>query len=151
MKKEKYELSSQYMKDLKKLLKARKSTPYDIAHASFRKNNAYWIIKNFDKRSLEITYLNEDKKYFLSYNDLMEEIETVNREYKNSRKKHIKRYYDVIKEFGKLSGIPVILNTSFNEAGEPIVETPADAIRCFLKNHIDYLVVENYLITPIRD
>ena len=99
MKKEKYELSSQYMKDLKKLLKARKSTPYDIAHASFRKNNAYWIIKNFDKRSLEITYLNEDKKYFLSYNDLMEEIETVNREYKNSRKKHIKRYYDVIHRF----------------------------------------------------
>ena len=99
MKKEKYELSSQYMKDLKKLLKARKSTPYDIAHASFRKNNAYWIIKNFDKRSLEITYLNEDKKYFLSYNDLMEEIETVNREYKNSRKKHIKRYYDIVHRF----------------------------------------------------
>ena len=44
-----------------------------------------------------------------------------------------------------------MLNTSFNEAGEPIVETPADAIRCFLKNDIDYLVVENYLITPIRD
>ena len=67
------------------------------------------------------------------------------------RRETNQRYYDVIKEFGKLSGIPVILNTSFNEAGEPIVETPADAIRCFLKNDIDYLVVENYLITPIRD
>ena len=99
MKKEKYELSSQYMKDLKKLLKARKSTPYDIAHASFRKNNAYWIIKNFDKRSLEITYLNEDKKYFPNYNDLMKEIETVNKDYKNSRKKHIKRYYDIVHRF----------------------------------------------------
>ncbi len=67
------------------------------------------------------------------------------------RRETNQRYYDVIKEFGKLSGIPVVLNTSFNEAGEPIVETPADAIRCFLKNDIDYLVVENYLITPIRD
>ena len=99
MKKEKYELSSQYMRDLKKLLKARKSTPYDIAHASFRKINAYWIIKNFDKKSLEITYLNEDKKYFPNYNDLMNEIETVNKEYKSSRKKHIKRYYDIVHRF----------------------------------------------------
>tara|TARA_R110000824_G_scaffold14378_13_gene61243 strand:+ start:4345 stop:4755 length:411 start_codon:yes stop_codon:yes gene_type:complete len=99
MKKEKYELSSQYMKDLKKLLKAKKSTPYDIAHASFRKKCAHWIIKNFDKRSLEITYLNGDTKHFLNYNDLMKEIETVNKEYKSSRKKHIKRYYDVIHRF----------------------------------------------------
>tara|TARA_R100001244_G_C5084724_1_gene114873 strand:+ start:113 stop:523 length:411 start_codon:yes stop_codon:yes gene_type:complete len=99
MKKEKYELSSQYMKDLKKLLKARKITPYDIAHKSFRKKCAHWIIKNFDKRSLEITYLNGDKKYFPNYNDLMKEIETVNKEYKNSRKKHIKRYYDIVHRF----------------------------------------------------
>ena len=99
MKKEKYELSSRYMRDLKRLLKAKKSTPYDIAHASFRKNNAHWIIKNFDKRSLEITYLNEDKKYFPNYNDLMNEIETVNKEYKSSRKKHIKRYYDIVHRF----------------------------------------------------
>ena len=56
------------------------------------------------------------------------------------------RYYDVIKEFGKLSEIPVILNTSFNEAGEPIVEKPIDAVKCSLKNNIDYLVIENFLI-----
>ena len=82
MKKEKYELSSQYMKDLKKLLKARKVTPYDIAHKSFRKNCAHWIIDNVDKRSLEITYLNGDKKEFLSYNELMKEVKIVNGEYK---------------------------------------------------------------------
>lgn len=99
MKKEKYELSSQYMKDLKKLLKARKVTPYDIAHKSFRKNCAHWIIDNVDKRSLEITYLNGDKKQFLSYNELMNEVKVVNNEYKKSRKKHIKRYYDVIQRF----------------------------------------------------
>ena len=99
MKKEKYELSSQYMKDLKKLLKARKVTPYDIAHKSFRKNCAHWIIDNVDKRSLEITYLNGDKKEFLSYNELMKEVKIVNGEYKKSRKKHIKKYYDVIKRF----------------------------------------------------
>ena len=42
-------------------------------------------------------------------------------------------FYDVIEEFYKLTGIPLILNTSFNDAGEPIVETPEDATICFLK------------------
>tara|TARA_A100001201_G_scaffold97653_2_gene84235 strand:- start:7406 stop:10456 length:3051 start_codon:yes stop_codon:yes gene_type:complete len=61
------------------------------------------------------------------------------------------RYYDVIREFGRLSEIPVILNTSFNEAGEPIVERPFDAVKCSLKNNIDYLVIENFLIKKTPD
>lgn len=56
-------------------------------------------------------------------------------------------YYDLIKAFEKITGIPVVLNTSFNDAGKPIVETPEDAIKLFLKMKIDYLVIENYLIT----
>ncbi len=61
-------------------------------------------------------------------------------------KKDNDAYYDVIKEFYKITGVPCILNTSFNNAGEPIVETPEDAIICFLKNKIDYLVIGNYLL-----
>jgi carbamoyltransferase len=56
------------------------------------------------------------------------------------------RFYDLIKEFAKITGIPIILNTSFNIAGEPIVETPADALRCFMSTEIDYLVIEDYFI-----
>lgn len=50
-------------------------------------------------------------------------------------------------EFEKYTGIPVLLNTSFNVAGEPIVESPDDAISTFLKADIDVLCIENYLIT----
>jgi carbamoyltransferase len=55
-------------------------------------------------------------------------------------------FYDLIKDFKELTGVPVILNTSFNDAGEPIVETPEDAIICFLKTEMDYLVLGNRLI-----
>ncbi len=54
-------------------------------------------------------------------------------------------YYDIINEYYKLSGIPTLINTSFNMHEEPIVASPEDAIRAFLDSGIDYLVMENYL------
>lgn len=56
-------------------------------------------------------------------------------------------YYDLIEEYRKLTGIPIILNTSFNVRGEPIVCTPQDAINCFLKTDIDQLVIGPYIIS----
>jgi carbamoyltransferase len=56
-------------------------------------------------------------------------------------------FYNLIKEFKKITKIPVLLNTSFNGPGEPIVETPIDALLCFLKNKIDYLVLEKFIIS----
>lgn len=53
--------------------------------------------------------------------------------------------YNLIKKFGEITGISVLLNTSFNVAGEPIVETPADAIKCYKKSGLDYLVLGNYI------
>ncbi len=55
-------------------------------------------------------------------------------------------YYEVLSEFHKLTGCPVIINTSFNVRGEPIVESPEDAYRCFMRTNMDYLVLENFLI-----
>jgi len=55
-------------------------------------------------------------------------------------------YYDLIKEFGKLSGIPIIINTSFNIRGEPIVCTPYDAYKCMMGTGIDSLVMDKFLI-----
>ena len=57
------------------------------------------------------------------------------------------RYYDLIDRFGRLTGVPVLLNTSFNLRGEPIVNTPADAVRTFLRSELDILVMENFLVT----
>ena len=56
------------------------------------------------------------------------------------------RFHRLLLEFGKLSGVPVLLNTSFNIMGEPIVESPYDAIRCFFSTGLDYLVLGNFLI-----
>jgi carbamoyltransferase len=56
-------------------------------------------------------------------------------------------FWNVINEFGRLTGVPIVLNTSFNVRGEAIVCTPEDAIRCFLSTDIDVLALENYLVT----
>lgn len=55
------------------------------------------------------------------------------------------RYYDLIETFKALTGYAVIVNTSFNVRGEPIVNTPNDAYRCFMRTEMDYLVVGNYI------
>ena len=73
------------------------------------------------------------------------------------RKKHHKRlqvvkreqsplYYDLIKEFGRQRGVPVLVNTSFNIRGEPIVCSPVDAYRCMMGTGIDCLVMGKFLI-----
>ncbi len=55
-------------------------------------------------------------------------------------------YYDLIRAFERLTGCAVIVNTSFNVRGEPIVCTPEDAYRCFMRTHIDYLVLGPFLL-----
>jgi carbamoyltransferase len=56
------------------------------------------------------------------------------------------RYYRLIKAFEEKTGCPILINTSFNVRGEPIVCTPEDAYRCFMRTEMDYLVIENYLL-----
>ena len=63
------------------------------------------------------------------------------------RREHNERLYLLLKEFEALTGVPVLLNTSFNIRGEPIVETPSDAVKCFLSTGIDYLALHDLLIT----
>jgi carbamoyltransferase len=55
-------------------------------------------------------------------------------------------YYDLIAEFEKITGVPIIINTSFNVRGEPIVCTPHDAYMCFMRTNMDYLVVGHHLL-----
>lgn len=55
-------------------------------------------------------------------------------------------YYKVIEKFGQKYGCPVVINTSFNVRGEPIVCTPEDAYTCFMRTNMDYLLMGNFLI-----
>lgn len=56
------------------------------------------------------------------------------------------RYYDVIRAFQSLTGYPVVVNTSFNVRGEPIVQSPEDAYRCFMRTEMDFLVLGSYIL-----
>jgi carbamoyltransferase len=60
--------------------------------------------------------------------------------------KNNKPYYDLISKFKEITGCPVIVNTSFNVRGEPIVNTPTDAFNCFMGTELDYLVIGNCIL-----
>ena len=62
-------------------------------------------------------------------------------------KKQNPRYHRFLKEFEKLSGHPVVMNTSFNDVGEPIVQSPKDALRCFYATGFDALAIGDFLLT----
>ena len=71
--------------------------------------------------------------------DYSARIQTVN-------KKDKPDYHEIISEFEKLTGCAVIVNTSFNVRGEPIICTPEDAYRCFMRTEMDVLVIENFIL-----
>jgi len=56
------------------------------------------------------------------------------------------RFFDLIDKFEQLTNCPILINTSFNVRGEPIVASPEDAYRCFMRTEMDYLVMENILL-----
>ena len=56
-------------------------------------------------------------------------------------------FYELIEEFSKITGIPILVNTSFNDNGEPIVETPLDSLICFMRTRIDYVCIDGLLVS----
>jgi carbamoyltransferase len=57
------------------------------------------------------------------------------------------KFYNLINKFYEETNVPVLLNTSFNGPFEPIVETPKDAIKCMIQTNLDFLVINNFLIS----
>ena len=57
------------------------------------------------------------------------------------------KYYDLIDQFRKITGLGVLLNTSFNLHGEPIVDTPEDALSTFQRSELDVVLINDYLIS----
>ena len=80
-----------------------------------------------------------DKIAAVKHVDGTARIQTINRQ------QHV-LYYDLLNEFKKLTGLPVLINTSFNTRGEPIVCTPKDAIACFWTSPFDALVINSFLL-----
>ena len=59
--------------------------------------------------------------------------------------------WDLLREFERLSGVPVLINTSFNVKGEPIVCTPFDAVDSFRRADMDYLIIGSYVVAKTTD
>jgi carbamoyltransferase len=61
------------------------------------------------------------------------------------------RYWSLLNHFRELTGVPLLVNTSFNRANEPIVHTPANALDDFVASELDVLAIENVLLVKQRD
>ena len=95
-----------------------------------------------DERTVDLTeWVNRPRSDVpaITHVDYSARIQTVDRETNP-------RYYDLIKAFEDLTGFGIIINTSFNVRGEPIVCTPEDAYRCFMRTEMDCLVLGSYLL-----
>ena len=94
---------------------------------------------DLDKRGIASLKVRRSRIPAVTHVDYSARIQSV------SKKTNLK-YWTVINEFKKLTGYGVIVNTSFNVRGEPIVASPSDAFSCFMRTEMDYLVMGSYLI-----
>ena len=88
---------------------------------------------------LELQNVKKNKIPSALHVDNTARVQTVN-------KKQNPKFYSIIKEFQRITKVPVLLNTSFNNAGEPLIEDPVDAIISAIKTNLHYVLLENKLI-----
>ena len=113
-----------------------------------------------------VVLFEESSKYFDVESNyechFMEKVVPVRQEYRNAlpaithvdgsgrlqtlKKEHNERFYNIVSEIGKISGIPIVLNTSLNINGEPVVQSPDDALNTFFNSGLTHLILGNYLV-----
>jgi carbamoyltransferase len=115
-------------------------SPYMLLVAPVRESRRRAMTKD-EERLFGIEKLNVVRSEIpaVTHVDYSARVQTVDRRWNP-------RFYDMIKKFYEKYGCPVIINTSFNVRGEPIVESPEQAYRCFMRTDMDYLVVEGFLL-----
>jgi len=117
-----------------------KESPYMLLVAPVRKELCREMSEEEQKLfGLDKLHVSRSSIPAVTHIDYSARIQTVNRE-----ENHL--FYQVLKKFDEKYGCPVIINTSFNVRGEPIVCTPEDAYLCFMRTNIDYLIMENYIL-----
>ena len=154
--------SDKMQKELNLKIKFRESfRPF--APSVLREEVSNWFELNYDspymllvsdvKREKQITMSEKDSKLFgidklnikrssipaITHVDYSARIQTVHKETNL-------KYYNLINEFKKITNCPVLVNTSFNVRGEPIVCSVEDAFNCFMGTNLDILAIENYLL-----
>lgn len=116
-------------------------SPYMLLVSQIKENHKIQT-KSDDKNIFGIDKLNQLRSSIpsVTHVDYSARIQTVHKDTNPF-------FYNIISEFDKLTRCPVLVNTSFNIRGEPIVCTPEDAYRCFMRTNIDYLVLQNFILS----
>ena len=114
------------------------SSPYMLLVSKVRSNK---LLKGKGMKNLNLNMINNlrSKVPGITHVDNSARIQSVNN-------KDNPIFNELIKEFFKLSGTPMLINTSFNIRGEPIVCTPENAFNCFMGTNLDILVIENFIL-----
>lgn len=116
-------------------------SPYMLLVSQVQKNRLKELPENYNEMPLwDRLYFTRSDIQSVTHLDFSARIQTVHKDTNP-------RYWELINAFKSLTGYGVIVNTSFNVRGEPIVCTPNDAYRCFMATEMDYLVIGNYVYT----
>ena len=126
--------------DLKEWFDINVDSPYMLLVGSINSEKKIEMTKEQKKLfGIEKLYLRRSDIPAVTHVDYSARVQTVN-------EKNNKRYHDLISKFKEMTGCPVIVNTSFNVRGEPIVNTPTDAFNCFMGTELDFLVIGNCIL-----
>ena len=121
-----------------------KKSPYMLMVAKVKKDKLIEMSEE-NKKLFGIEQLNIKRSLVpaITHVDYSARIQTVN-------EKQNKKYYNLIKKFYEITKVPILVNTSFNIRGEPIVSSIEDAYRCFLVTDLDYLVCGNQILEKAK-
>jgi carbamoyltransferase len=127
--------------DVKDYFDLETDSPYMLLVAPLTETRRSKIPDNYFSLTLEDRlYCKRSDIQAITHIDFSARIQTVH-------KQTNPKYWELINAFKKLTGYGLIVNTSFNVKGEPMVCTPYDAYRCFMNTEMDYLVINNYIYT----
>jgi len=116
------------------------ASPYMLLIADVAKERRKTLPEDYNELDLwEKLYFERSDVQSITHLDFSARIQTVHKETNP-------RYWEVINAFKEKTGYGIVVNTSFNVRGEPIVCTPDDAYRCFMRTEMDYLVVNNFIL-----
>ena len=119
-------------------------SPYMLLVAPVKESRRKELPNNFNNLGLwERLYIERSDIQSVTHLDFSARVQSVHKETN-------KRYWELINEFKNQTGYGLVVNTSFNVRGEPVVCTPYDAYRCFMSTEMDYLVINNYVYSKIK-
>jgi carbamoyltransferase len=114
-------------------------SPYMLIVAPVETSHRLPLPEGTEKWGIDLLNVPRSDIPAVTHLDYSARVQTVNRE-------RTPLWHSMLVELEKISGCPLVVNTSFNVRGEPIVCTPADAYRCFMRTHLDYLVIGSFVL-----